>query len=76
MEKQQMSDIGCEDFNELHRSHIVHIQMNLLFILREREFMYERKQSRKNTHFSYSIKIRLARVEGASVTPESQYSVG
>jgi hypothetical protein len=37
--------------------------------------MYERKQSRKNTHFSYSIKIRLARVEGASVTPESQYSV-
>jgi hypothetical protein len=36
MEKQQMSDIRCEDFNELHRSRIVHSQMNLLFILRER----------------------------------------
>ena len=71
MEKQQMSDIECEDFNELHRSRIVHSQMNLLFILRQREIMYERKQLRTNTHFSFSIEIHLARVEGASVTPES-----
>jgi hypothetical protein len=48
-EKQQISDKGSEDFNELHRSGIVHSQMDLFFILSEGEFLYGRERSMKYT---------------------------
>ena len=45
--------------------------MNLLFILRERELMYEIEGSMKYTLFLHLIRDHLATVEGPNVIPES-----